>query len=69
MYKRQVLDDLARLAHVDSRDTLRALATAGAQTREAMTLAADAGIDRLRGQERPRSVLVASLGGLSLIHI
>ncbi|MCA0437000.1 MAG: phosphosugar isomerase [Austwickia sp.] len=67
MIDEAVLDDLARLAHVDSRDTLRALATAGAQTREAMTLAADAGIDRLRGQERPRSVLVASLGGSAVV--
>lgn len=62
-----VLDDQERIARVDSRDTLRALATAGAQVREAMTLAADAGLDRLAGQERPRSVLVASLGGSAVV--
>lgn len=61
------LDDPARIAEVDSRDTLRALATAGAQVREALTLAEEAGVDRLRGQERPRSVLVASLGGSAVV--
>lgn len=67
MIDEAVLDDPQRVALIDSRDTLRALATAGAQVREAMTLAADAGVDRLRGQERPRSVLVASLGGSAVV--
>lgn len=67
MIDEAALDDAARVAAIDSRDTLRALATAGAQVREAMTLAQDAGIDRLVGQERPRSVLVASLGGSAVV--
>ena len=59
-----LLDDEERIAARDSRRTLRALATAGAQVREAMTArrrgAASTGC---AGGERPRSVLVASLGG------
>src|SRR6478752_6233586 len=53
-----LIDDEAQIAERDSRQTLRALATAGAQVREAITLA--------RG-ERPRSVLVASLGGSAVV--
>lgn len=67
MIDEAVLDDVARVAVVDSRDTLRALATAGAQVREAMSLSGDAGIDRLTGQDRPRSVVVASLGGSAVV--
>lgn len=62
-----VLDDSDRLRARDSRDTLRALATAGAQVREGMSLAADAGVGRLARQDRPRSVLVASLGGSAVV--
>lgn len=62
-----LLDDERRLAACDTRGTLRALATAGAQVREAMTLARDAGIDRLARDDRPRSVLVASLGGSAVV--
>ncbi|MBW3086777.1 hypothetical protein KEM60_03006 [Austwickia sp. TVS 96-490-7B] len=67
MIEDALLDDLSRLAAVDSQDTLRALATAGAQVREAITLAREGGVDRLTGQERPRSVLVASLGGSAVV--
>ena len=62
-----MLDDDQRLQACDSRGTLRALATAGAQVREAITLSSDAGIDRLGREERPRSVLVASLGGSAVV--
>lgn len=62
-----LLDDTDELLRKDSRDTLRALATAGAQTREAIALTAEAGIDRLSRQDRPRSVLVAALGGSALV--
>ncbi|HYO86329.1 MAG TPA: SIS domain-containing protein [Dermatophilaceae bacterium] len=62
-----LLDDAAHLAARDSRQTLRALATAGAQVREAMTLSQDARIERVAGGERPRSVLVASLGGSAVV--
>ncbi|WP_151524410.1 SIS domain-containing protein [Serinicoccus kebangsaanensis] len=62
-----LLDDPDELQRKDSRDTLRALASAGAQVREAVTLADEAGIDRLASTERPRSVLVAAIGGSSIV--
>lgn len=62
-----MLDDEQRLQACDSRGTLRALATAGAQVREAITLAQEAGIERLGREDRPRSVLVASLGGSAVV--
>ena len=62
-----LLDDPEELSRKDSRATLRALASAGAQVREALTLAADAGIDRLAQHDRPRSVLVAATGGSSIV--
>ncbi len=62
-----ILEDPARLAERDSRSTLRALATAGAQVRQALTLSAEAGIETVAGGERPRSVLVASLGGSAVV--
>ncbi|MBK7722808.1 MAG: phosphosugar isomerase [Austwickia sp.] len=63
----RLLDDLDHLRACDSRDTLRALATGGAQLREAVTLAGDAGIERVAGGDRPRSVLVSSLGGSAVV--
>lgn len=62
-----VLDDANLLSRRDSRETLRALATAGAQVREAVTLADEAGISRVASGERPRSVLVGALGGSAII--
>ena len=62
-----LIDDEESIAARDSSRTLRALATAGAQVREAITLSADARIDRVAGGERPRSVLVASLGGSAVV--
>jgi glucose/mannose-6-phosphate isomerase len=61
------VDDDASLAALDSHQTLRALATAGAQVREAIALSEEAGIERVAGGERPRSVLVASLGGSAVV--
>ena len=55
------IDSEESIAALDSRGALRSLATAGAQVREALTLSQDAGIERVDGGERPRSVLVASL--------
>jgi glucose/mannose-6-phosphate isomerase len=57
------LDDLERLASVDTQQMLRAVATSAAQVRAARTAAADAGIDRLRDEGRPRAVVVAGMGG------
>jgi glucose/mannose-6-phosphate isomerase len=61
------LDDAAALAALDSRDTLLSLASAGAQVRRALVSAEEAGVARVAGGERPRSVLVAALGGSSLV--
>ena len=61
------LDDQTHLQRCDSHGTLRALATAGAQVREAITLAKEAGIDRLTATDRPRTVLVATLGSSSIV--
>jgi glucose/mannose-6-phosphate isomerase len=57
------LDDLELLASVDTQQMLRAVATSAAQVRAARTAAADAGIDRLRDDGRPRAVVVAGMGG------
>jgi hypothetical protein len=61
------MDSEEAIALLDSRQTLRGLATAGAQVREAISLAAEGGIQRVSGGERPRSVLVASLGGSAVV--
>jgi glucose/mannose-6-phosphate isomerase len=62
-----LIDDPDSIAARDTGETLRALATAGAQVREAITLSEEAHIDRVAGGERPRSVLVASLGGSAVV--
>ena len=61
------IDDEDAIAALDSHQTLRGLATAGAQVREAIDLSAEGGISRVAGGERPRSVLVASLGGSAVV--
>ncbi len=63
----RLLDDPLALERLDTRATLRALATAGAQVRQAVDLAADAGVGRLRGSDRPRSVLVAAVGAAAAV--
>ncbi len=62
-----LVDDEQHLARLDSRGTLRALATAGAQVREAVRVADEAGVRRLAGADRPRSVLVAAVGGSTVV--
>ncbi|SES43540.1 phospho-glucose isomerase C-terminal SIS domain-containing protein [Pedococcus cremeus] len=61
------IDNEDACAALDTHGTLRSLAMAGAQVRQALTLSQDAGIERVAGGERPRSVLVASLGGTAVI--
>ena len=61
------VDSDEALTALDSHQTLRALATSGAQVREALALSEEAGIERVAGGERPRSVLVASLGGSAVV--
>jgi glucose/mannose-6-phosphate isomerase len=63
----QLLDDAESLAAADPSGTLRALASAGAQIRSALSAAADAGIVRLAADGRPRAVVVASLGGSAVV--
>ena len=63
----QRLDDPEALRALDTRDSLRSLASAGAQVRRALVSAQEADIERLAGGDRPRSVLVAALGGSSLV--
>ncbi|MCE1179821.1 MAG: phosphosugar isomerase [Micrococcales bacterium] len=61
------LGDAEALAAADPRGMLRALATAGAQIREAIALSDEAGIADVNRGDRPRSVVVASLGGSAVV--
>jgi glucose/mannose-6-phosphate isomerase len=63
----QLLDDADGLAAADPSGSLRALASAGAQVRNALIAANDAGVARLDLDGRPRSVVVASLGGSAVV--
>jgi glucose/mannose-6-phosphate isomerase len=56
------LDDEGALASLDSSETLRVLAGAGAQVRSTIAAAGEAGLDRLR-DVGPRGVVVAAAGG------
>src|SRR4051812_23712766 len=55
-----LLDDRAGIEERDEHRLLWALATAGAQVRRAVETVADFGIERLRGGELPRAMLVAT---------
>lgn len=57
------LDDVEAVASIDSQQMLRAVATSAAQVRRGLTAAHDAGLDALRGEDRPRAVVVAGMGG------
>jgi len=67
MLEEALLNDPDYIAEHDSCGTLMALATAGAQVRQAVTLSREAGIERVAGGDRPRSLLVASLGGSAVV--
>ena len=58
-----LLDDPEALATGDPGEMLRAVATAGAQVRQAMRTSDEAGLARLAGDGRPRAVVVAGMGG------
>jgi glucose/mannose-6-phosphate isomerase len=64
-----VLDDERRLAEADRSGLLRAVATAGAQVREAMTLAAEADVPAVLSGARPRAVLVAADPGADEVAV
>jgi len=58
-----VLDDLAALTARDPGEMLRAVATAGAQVREAVLRTGEADLARVVGDDRPRALVVAGMGG------
>ena len=66
------LDDPEAMRALDSRDSLRSLASAGAQVRRAIVSAQEAGVDRAavlapaREGEVPRSALDASRAAMQL---
>lgn len=62
-----LLDDPDGLAAADRSGALLSLATAGAQVREAVLRGQEAGMGRLADIDRPRSVVVASLGGSRIV--
>ncbi|MFB4194583.1 SIS domain-containing protein [Streptomyces carpaticus] len=62
MIDETLLEDPARLARADTRGLLRGVAAAGAQVRTAARAASEAGIDDLRPEGRPGTVLIAGTG-------
>src|SRR3954470_18000668 len=58
-----VLDDVAALEAGDPAGMLRDIASSGAQVRQAVVDAAEAGIDRLADGGRPRALVVTGMGG------
>lgn len=65
MIDEALLDDADALGGVDREGSLRVLASAGAQVRSALAEQHD--LDRVREDGRPRSVLVAGLGGSAVV--
>ena len=62
-----LLDDTEALAAADRSGTLRALASGGAQVRQAAVLAAEADVASVTADGRPRAVVVAALGGSAVV--
>ena len=58
-----ILDSPDRLSAGDPGDMLRAIATSGAQVRQAAALAADVDLEQLVIDGRPRAVVVLGMGG------
>lgn len=57
------LDDASALLAGDPAEMLAAVASSAAQVREAATFSAEAGLEHLAGEGRPRAVLVLGMGG------
>lgn len=57
------IDDADALAADDPGDMLRQVASGAAQVRESALAAAEAGVDRLAADGRPRAVVVTGMGG------
>ncbi len=58
-----VLDDVEAMEAADPGQMLRAVASSGAQVRQAVLAAEEAGLARLRGAGLPRAIVVAGMGG------
>jgi glucose/mannose-6-phosphate isomerase len=58
-----VIDDQAAIEAGDPSGMLRDIATSGAQVREAVSAFADSGVESLVAEGRPRSIVVAGMGG------
>src|SRR5512139_1125574 len=57
------LDDAEALTAGDPGEMLRQVASSAAQIREARLLAAEAGLERLAEDGRPRAIVVTGMGG------
>jgi glucose/mannose-6-phosphate isomerase len=57
------LDDVALLETADPSSMLRQVASSAAQVREAARVAAEASLDRLTADGRPRAIVVSGMGG------
>ncbi|MFF3910596.1 SIS domain-containing protein [Streptomyces sp. NPDC001848] len=66
MLDESLLDDPEALARVDRRGLLRGAAEAGARVRTAVRFAAEAGVNDLKPDGRPRAVLIAGPGTASV---
>ncbi|MFI0719111.1 SIS domain-containing protein [Streptomyces sp. NPDC021224] len=62
MFDESLLEDPDGLARADTHGLLRGVAASGARVRTALRLADEAGLDALRPDGRPRTVLVAGSG-------
>ncbi|MFL6240044.1 MAG: SIS domain-containing protein [Actinomycetes bacterium] len=58
-----VLDNVGGIEAADASGMLRAVATSGAQVREGLSAAVDAGVQRLADGGRPRAMVVTGMGG------
>lgn len=59
----EVLDDVAALEGRDASGMLREIASSGAQVRQAVVDAAEAGVGRLGEDGRPRALVITGMGG------
>jgi len=66
MFDEARLDDLEAIERLDTRESLRALASAGAHVRQSLQLSADVGLSRLADLD-PRGVVVAAAGGFACV--
>src|SRR5207237_8457747 len=58
-----LIDDPAAVEAAEPGDMLRAVATAGAQVREALLLTGEADVASVVAEGRPRAVVIAGMGG------